>query len=133
MSNLQNAVTAAFMMEGLTSFRFPELQASWHSASEQGAVQLVEQVMQYVPAITAMRAAAVAAGDTAEDTTGAFQDDVSVPFGQWMSCEIIANGGALPDRKHVIGYIASLMCSSCSFVAEEAINAKADDLINAVQ
>lgn len=130
MNQIETAVTAAFVMEGLTGFRFGQLQEAWQLHTQQGAVELVQEVVQYVTAINAMREAGEAVTGPRTETAGAFQDEVSVPFGQWMSCQIIAEGGALPDRNEVIGYIASLVSCSFAFVGQDSIDA--DDAIKAV-
>lgn len=137
MNQLDTAVTAAFVMEGMTCHRFGQMQEAWQIATQQGAVELVAEVMKYVPAIIALREVGEAAHGPQTGHPGSFQDEVSLPFGQWINCQVIDAGGVLPERKEAIDYLASLV--RCSFAiagqpdldADEAIDAAAQELIAA--
>lgn len=127
MSQLETAVTAAFVMEGMASHQFGQVQEYWQLATRHGAVELITEVMRYVPAVIALREA----GNAIHGSHGSFHDEVSLPFGQWMSCEIIAAGGTLPERKDAIGYIASL--TRCSFVIDGELPTAVESAIDAAE
>lgn len=129
MNQLENAVTAAFVMEGLTSFNFHQVQAAWHSATKKGAFELTMEVMRYVPAILAIRAAGDAVHGSCAGDPGAFQDDVSVSFGVWIGSQVIDGAGTLPSYKDAVEYIAALARCSFTFNCQSALDA--DDAIGA--
>jgi hypothetical protein len=66
---------------------------------------MVDGVMDWVPAIEALRAAADSIG---VDYPGVFEYEVSSEFGQWLGGNIIDEGN-LPDRSHGMGILIDLV------------------------
>lgn len=105
MNQHQIAVTAGFVMEGLHDEGYDRVIKAYEEQG--GAVELVDAVMEYVPAIEQFRAAAEAVLGT-DSYPGVFQYEVSSEFGAWLGGSIIDDGN-LPDRAHAIGILVDLV------------------------
>lgn len=95
----QAAITAAFLMEGLHDADYERVIKAYQEHG--GAIELVDAVMAWVPAIDALRAAAEA---VRVEYPGVFEYEVSATFGHWIGDTIIDDGD-LPDRAHAMGIL----------------------------
>jgi hypothetical protein len=92
----QTAITAAFVMDGLHQADLKEVMS--HYIGDGGLLEVVDDVMYWVPAITTLRAAA---DRLRLDYPGVFEYEVSSEFGKWLGGNIIDEGD-LPDRAHAM-------------------------------
>lgn len=95
------AVTAAFVMEGMLAAGLREAMQNW----DIGGIEIISDVMEYVPAILAIRDAAdkLLVG---ADYPGVFEYEVCDPIGKWMGSQLFHHG-ELPARSVVVGFIAA--------------------------
>jgi hypothetical protein len=103
MDQHQTAITAAFVMEGLHDAGYDRVVKAY--SGHGGAIELVDAVMAWVPAIERLRAAAEAVHD---EYPGVFEYEVSSAFGHWIG-ESIVDDGDLPDRAHAMGILIDLV------------------------
>jgi hypothetical protein len=103
MDQHQTAITAAFVMDGLHRADLKE--AMTHYIGDGGLLEVVDDVMYWVPAIVALRAAA---DSICLDYPGVFEYEVSSEFGKWLGGCIIDEGD-LPDRSHGMGILVDLV------------------------
>jgi hypothetical protein len=99
----QTAITAAFVMDGLHQADLKEVMS--HYIGDGGLLEVVDDVMYWVPAITALRAAA---DQMRPDYPGVFEYEVSSEFGKWLGGNIIDEGD-LPDRGHAMTILIDLV------------------------
>jgi hypothetical protein len=99
----QTAITAAFVMEGLHDAGYDRVVEAYKEHG--GAIELVDAVMEWVPAILALRAAADAVG---VEYAGVFEYEVSAGFGHWLGGSIIDDDD-LPDRAHAMTILIDLV------------------------
>jgi hypothetical protein len=97
------AITAAFVMNGLHRADLDYIMQAY--TGDGGQLELVEGVLEWVPAILALRAAADSIG---VDYPGVFEYEVSCEFGQWLGGSIIDDGD-LPDRGHAMEILIDLV------------------------
>lgn len=97
---LDRLLHAAFIMEGVRDLPgYNAMLDKW----DQGCIELVDQLLRYVPVIAAGKHAAVAAG---ADYAGVFDYEVSNPFGLWC-VQRVAASGELPTRDEALGFLQS--------------------------
>lgn len=111
----QAAITAAFLMEGLHDAGYERVIKAYRNRG--GAIELVSAVMEWVPAIDALCAAAEI---IVQEYPGVFEYEVTSTLGQWLGTCIIETGD-LPPRDRVMHELAGLVFEF--FMAEKGSNA----------
>jgi hypothetical protein len=104
MQHEDTAVTAAFVMEGMHDADYDRAIAAW----DQGALEMVEQIMQCVPILLELRDAADAALLGNDCYPGVFDYEVSNPMGNWLARQIIEHK-AMPERADMVRHAAQLV------------------------
>lgn len=106
MHDQDTAITTAFVMEGMHDSGYDRALKAWQDGGNGGALELVEAIVEYVPVLLALRAAADEAMGV-ESYPGVFDYEVSHPMGVWLSYEVAAAGG-MPDRAKGVAFAARL-------------------------
>jgi hypothetical protein len=103
MDQHQTAITAAFVMNGLHKADLGKVSEAHVGDGDQ--LQLIDDVMEWVPAIEALRAAA----DSLQlGYPGVFEYEVTAEFGHWLGDSIVEDGD-LPNRAHAMGILIDLV------------------------
>lgn len=105
MDQHQTAITAAFVMDGLHRAGLGEVIEAYRDQG--GLIELVDAVMEWVPHIEALRAAAES---VRAEYPGVFEYEVSLEFGAWLGGSIIDDDD-LPDRAHAMSILIDLVDS----------------------
>jgi hypothetical protein len=134
MQHEDTAVTAAFVMEGMRSEAYMRaIQAYGH-----GALEMVQEVMECVPVLLALRQAVDESLSENDSYPGVYDYEVSASMGAWFATEI-AERHAMPGRAEVIAeakrltrdfFVRDNDMASCGI--DEAIVVEAARLLNPV-
>lgn len=90
---------AAFIMEGVCDMpAYNAMLEKWG----QGCIELVADLMRYVPVL---HAAMLAADNAGAEYAGVFDYEVSADFGGWCGNRVLQTG-ALPPHNECVGYIS---------------------------
>lgn len=92
-------VSAAFFMEGLHRVGYPAVIQAW----DQGAIDLVSEVVAFAPALQQMLKLVDIHGI---QRAGVADYEIAHPFGAWLGQQIVATG-QLPERKECLAWLAA--------------------------
>lgn len=105
-------VHAAFFMDGLAANDLSVLVQKWNpfSGGNGGRVEVVSELMEYVPLLSLMEdIAAEASGSIDNGYPGVIEYEVAVPFGKWFGQHLIDHAD-IPDRDVAVNHLADMVC-----------------------